>query len=141
MRGGSMLRIALSAIADAANISKEGKLNITGIFNNISATSFPAVHSSMVLVFVIEGERSEAQSEHTLKVDLIDEDGNHIIPSIEGNIKFSEIPPSGNIHVPQILHLVNVQFNNSGRHEFKIIINGEVRASVPINFTKSDTQR
>ena len=133
-----MLRIALSAIADTANISQEGKLNITGIFNSINATSFPAVHPSMVLVFVIEGERSEAQSEHKLKVDLIDEDGNLVIPSIEGNIKFAEIPPSGSIHAPQILHLVNVQFKKQGHHEFKIIINGEVRASVPININTAD---
>ena len=133
-----MLRIALSAIADTANISKEGKLNITGIFNSINVAGFPAAHPSMVLVFVIEGERSEAQSEHKLKVDLIDEDGNHVIPSIEGNIRFADIPPSGSIHAPQILHFVNVQFKNHGRHEFKIIINGEVRASVPINISASD---
>lgn len=130
-----MLRIGLSAIADAANISQEGKLNITGIFNNINATSFPAVHPSMVLVFVIEGERSEAQTEHALKVDLIDEDGNLLIPSIEGNMKFADIPPGERIHAPQILHMVNVQFKHQGHHEFKIIINGEVRASVPIAVT------
>ena len=133
-----MLRIALSAIADTANISKEGKLNITGIFNSINVAGFPAAHPSMVLVFVIEGERSEAQSEHKLKVDLIDEDGNHVIPSIEGNIRFADIPPSGSIHAPQILHLVNVQFKKEGHHEFKIIINGEVRASVPININTAD---
>lgn len=136
-----MLTISLATIADAANISREGKLNITGIFGNINAVSFPAQHPWMVLVFVINGDRSDAESEHKLKVDLIDEDGTLLIPSITGTIKFGATPASGIIHAPQIIQLSNVQFKQAGRHEFKIILNGEVRASVPVDVTQHKKQQ
>ncbi len=90
-----MLQISLAAIADAANISREGKLNITGIFGNINIVNFPAQHPWMVLVFVIDGEKSDAESEHKLKIDLIDEDGNLLIPSLQGNIKFGPVIQGG----------------------------------------------
>lgn len=135
-----MLKISLAVLADAANISKEGKLNLTGIFNNINAVNFPASHPWMVLVFLLEGDRSDAISEHKLKIDMIDEDGNLVIPSIEGAIKFT-VGPQGDIYAPQILQLANIQFKKSGRHEFKIIINGEVRASVPINVIKLESTK
>lgn len=136
-----MITIRLAAVADAANISREGKLNITGIFNNINASKFPVKHPLMVLVFVIEGERGDERAEHKLKVDLIDEDGNSLIPTLEGNIRFGPTGSSSNIHYPQIIQLANVEFRKAGRHEFKILLNGEVRGTVPITIAQVEKKQ
>jgi hypothetical protein len=136
-----MLTIRLAAIADTANVSREGKLNITGIFNNINAPKFPVKHPWMVLVFVIEGDRGDAGAEHKLKVDLIDEDGNHMIPTLEGTITFGPAGSGNPIHYPQIIQLANVEFKKPGRHEFKILLNGEVRSTVPINIALVEKQK
>jgi len=37
-----MIKIPLAVIADSANVSREGKLNILGIFQNIGAKIVPA---------------------------------------------------------------------------------------------------
>ena len=136
-----MLTVSLAAIADAANVSREGKLNITGIFDSISASAFPAYHPWMALVFVIEGDRGDAQAEHKLKVDLIDDDGNPVIQPLEGNIRFACDGPGGRINAPQILHLAHLKFDKPGTYEFKIIVNGEVRASVPIYLREAEQQQ
>ena len=136
-----MLEIKLATIADAANISREGKLNITGIFNNIKTASFPASHPCMVLVYVIEGDISDAQATHKLKVDLIDEDGNLVIPPLEGKINFKTVGSVNKMSASQIIQLANVQFKKHGRHAFKIILNGEVRATVPLEIIKIEKQQ
>ena len=136
-----MLEIKLATIADAANISREGKLNITGIFNNIKTASFPASHPCMVLVYVIEGDRSDSQAQHILKVDLIDEDGTLIIPSLEGKINFRTVGDVNKVSASQIIQFANVQFKKHGRHEFKILLNGEVRATVPLDIIKAEKQQ
>jgi len=134
-----VLGLRLAVVADAANISREGKLNITGIFNSINAHSFPATHPWMVLAFVIDGDARDAIPEHALKVDLIDSDGSHVLPSIEGKLSFGQMPSGGSLYVPQIIQLSGVKFMKACRHEFKIVIDGEVRGSVPIDVKQVET--
>ena len=136
-----MLEVKLAAIADAANISREGKLNITGIFNNIKTASFPATHPCMVLVYVIEGDSSDSQATHNLKVDLIDEDGNLLIPPLEGKINIRNVGSVDKVSASQIIQLANVQFKKPGRHEFKILLNGEVRSTVPLDIIRKEKQQ
>ncbi|MDP2167250.1 MAG: hypothetical protein Q8J64_02830 [Thermodesulfovibrionales bacterium] len=128
-----MLKVSMAVVADAANISQEGKLNICGIFNSVTVHQLPAVHPWMVLVFEIEGDRSDAHAEHKMKLDMIDADGASVLPPIEGEIKFGQVASGGTIRAPQILNIANIQFKKFGRHDIKIILNGEVMAEVPIN--------
>ena len=48
------MELTLALLADYANISREGKLNIMGIFEQIFALSFPAVHAQLQLVLRLE---------------------------------------------------------------------------------------
>jgi hypothetical protein len=127
-----MIEIPIALVADAANISREGKLNIMGSFNNISAASFPATHPFMVLVFVLEGDRSDADTNHSLKIDIIDEDGRDILPPLEGSVRFGQAAAGGKLNAPQILQFANVKFERPGKHEIKIILNNEVRKVIPL---------
>jgi hypothetical protein len=131
-----MLEVSFAALADAANVSQEGKLNVTGIFTEIYVSQVPATHPWMVLVFMIEGDRSDAQAEHKMKLDLIDADGESVLPPIEGPIKFGGLKPGRPLRAPHMVNIANVQFKKIGEHELKIILNGEVRAAIPINIVK-----
>lgn len=70
-----MLKVALGLLADYANVSREGKLNILGIFEQISAQSVPAVHPQMQLVMALEADRVDADREQKIGIELIDADG------------------------------------------------------------------
>lgn len=136
-----MLKIILAVVSDAANISREGKLNITGIFHNIKTSRFPASHPSMVLVYIIESDRGDNQQTHTLKIDLIDEDGSLLIPSLQGKINFKAAETVKQIRAPQIIQLSNVQFKKPGTHEFKIILNGEIMGTVPLDIIQIEKKK
>lgn len=57
------MNVSLALVADYANISREGKLNILGIFDRIAAQSVPAVHSQMQLIMRLEADRAESERE------------------------------------------------------------------------------
>jgi len=48
------MEVVLAVLADYANVSQEGKLNIMGIFDIISSEKFPTFHPEMKLVVQFE---------------------------------------------------------------------------------------
>jgi len=124
--------VSLALVADYANISQEGKLNILGIFDRITAQTVPAVHPQMQLIMAIEADRAEADRDQKIEIELIDADG-HKLFAIGGTMKFGSPPPGERIKVNHITQLNNLQFDRFGIYEFKILINNEVRRSVPLS--------
>lgn len=127
-----MVKVALALLADYANVSREGKLNILGIFDRVNAQNIPAVHPQMQLVMTLEADRGDADKEHKIEIELIDADGTKLF-SIGGNRRFP-LPPAGEqVRINHIIQLNNLQFNHFGNYEFKILINNEVRESIPLS--------
>lgn len=126
------MEIALALLADYANVSREGKLNILGIFDRIFTQSVPATHPQMQLIMTLEADRVEADREHKIEVELIDADGTKLF-SIGGNLKFSPPPPGEKVRLNHVIQLNNLRFNHFGSYEFKILINNEVRKTVPLS--------
>lgn len=129
------MEVALALLADYANVSREGKLNILGIFDRINAQSIPAVHPQMQLIMTIEADRVESNRGHKVDVELIDEDGTKLF-SIGGTLKFSSPPPGERIRINHIIQLNNLKFDRFGKYDFKILINNEVRKSIPLTITE-----
>ena len=131
-----MIHIPLALMADYANISREGKLNILGVFDNIYAPSVPALHPQMQLVMTIVADRLEANKEHKIKIELIDADNINTTFQIEGVIKF-EPPKSGeDIKINQIIQLNHIVFNEYGEHSIKILLDDEVKSSISLKIIK-----
>lgn len=134
-----MVKVALGLLADYANVSREGKLNILGIFEHITAQSVPAVHPQMQLVMALEADRGDADREHKIEIELIDADGTKLF-SISGDLKFGAPPSGGGIRINHIIQLNNLQFNRFGDYEFKIFVNNEVRDSIPLSVVELKQQ-
>ena len=81
------MEIKTAVLADTANVSQEGKLNITGIFNRIQSGSFPVTWPSMVLVVRLEAHSSEIGS-HKITIQVTDEDGGKLV-TVQGNLDIS----------------------------------------------------
>ena len=86
-----MIKIPLAVIADSANVSQEGKLNILGIFQNIGANNVPATHPQISLILTFQGERGDANSEHPIKIQMVSADG-EVMMNIEAKLRFN-MPP------------------------------------------------
>ena len=127
-----MIQVTLGLLADCANVSRESKLNILGIFDRLHAQNVPAAHPQMQLVLSFEADRADAEKTHTLAIDLIDADGSHLF-SLTGELRFGTPPPGEQVRINQVVQLNNLQFPRYGAYEFKVVVNNEVRRSVPLS--------
>jgi len=128
-----MIKIPLAVIADSANVSREGKLNILGIFQNIGASTVPATHPQSSLILTFEGERGDANSEHPIKIQMVNADG-EVMMNIEASLRFN-MPPAGehSVLAHQIFQFANITFPRFGTYDLNIFVNNEVRKTVSLN--------
>jgi hypothetical protein len=124
------LEITLALLADYANISREGKLNIMGIFEQIHAHHFPAVHAQMQLVIRLESTAFESGT-HPVHVSFIDEDA-HELFAIPGTLSVPESQAGENITTNQIFVLNGVVLPKAGIYEFVVNIREEELGRVPL---------
>lgn len=133
------MEVTLALLADYANVTREGKLNIMGIFEVIHAQSFPARHPQMQLIMRFESDPAEAGTTKDVEVQLVDEDGKKLM-SIGGEITLGQGRPGEPITTNQILTLNNMGFEKPGDYEFKILIQEEVRATVRLKVVQMTPQ-
>ena len=128
-----MITIPFAVIADGANVSQEGKLNILGIFQNIGASTVPATHPQISLILTFQGERRDANSEHPIKIQMVSADG-EVMMNIEASLRFN-MPPSGehSALAHQIFQFANITFPRFGTYDLNIFVNNEVRKTVSLN--------
>lgn len=125
------MELDFALIADAANVSQEGKLNILGIFDTIWGREFPVRHASMVFVLRVRADFTD-QGEHALEVRLIDADGKQLFRA-EGPIEVPGGAPGRPIKPHVILGLSGVSFAAPGDYSFEVIIDGHHLRSVPLH--------
>jgi len=122
----------LLLLADYANTTPNGKLNVLGIFDQINANQFPAAHLSMMAIAKISlelGERVDVPRPMALR--MLTEDGEPIV-ELTTELKFPPQQDNKRPEVNIIVQLANVTFPQPGRYELKLFINEETRAVTPI---------
>jgi len=129
------MEVKLAVLADYSNVSKEGKLNLLGIFDVIRARNFPAVHRNMQLVMILEAPSSEANTDKNVQVRLMNADGKRVF-EVGAQLKLAQPPPGEVIKSPQILNLNNIPFDRPGDYAFCILINGEEKGRVRLKLVK-----
>jgi hypothetical protein len=131
------LDLSFLLVADHANVSADGKLNILGVFSNITAVQFPTVHPSLSLVIQFTARPAEYGRQFTLQVKLIDEDGQSGPVNISGN---AVVPQAGNGQdavLPFVFNLQQVTFPKPGTYEFSILVDNDVKGAVPIHLMQA----
>src|SRR5918911_4363143 len=124
------MELTLALLADYANISREGKLNIMGIFEQIHAPNFPAVHAQMQLVIRLEASPFEAGM-HEVRVTFIDADG-HELFAMAGLLNIPESTAGQNVSINQIFVLNGTVLPKAGVYEFVISLSAEELGRVPL---------
>ena len=124
-------RICLAA--DFANVDRSGKLNMLGAFNRIMLKEFPGTHHSMYVVIRLAAELGEFEQEKMLKVGLFDQDAHEMWSTPD--IPFTIPAPKGGrtADFNAIIEVRSLEFQNPGRHEFRVFVNGDYKGSIPID--------
>jgi hypothetical protein len=117
--------LRLAAVCEGAHERPDGRLDLAGIFNDLSAPGFPALQERMTVVFVVEWELDEA-GELPLRADLIDESGRKLL-TIQGHTQVEardrdRSPPQTRLIMP----LEKVVFPKPGRYRFELVAGSDV---------------
>jgi hypothetical protein len=117
-------------LADEANISQEGKLNVLGVFDRIAAGTFPVMHPRMVFAFRVQAEFADSGQSFAVQVRLLDED-NAVLFDASGEIAAPIVPPGEFVTANQVFTLVGVQFPHPGLYRFVVTLAGEEAHETP----------
>jgi hypothetical protein len=109
----------MALIADEANLSQEGKLNVLGAFDRIAAPAYPTVHPKMVFVFRIEAGYGDGGKLVPVRIRLMDDDG-QVIFEAGGEIMAPEVAPGDFATAHQIFTLVGAEIPRPGVYKFVI---------------------
>jgi hypothetical protein len=124
------MQVNLAVLADYANVTGDGKLNILGIFDRINLVQIPAMHPQMHLVLRLEAHPAELDRSHNVEIRLHDPEGTTIF-EVKG-----EITPRGEpgrpVSTNQILTLNNLQLEKVGDYVFVVLINNDVKTEIPL---------
>jgi hypothetical protein len=109
----------LAVLADYANSTNDGKLNVMGIFSRIRSANFPARHSQCHLVISCETNDMDLGKTFPYSVKLQDPDGKKLM-GMEGTVTVRG--QSGSHDVNLILRLNDLVFPEPGNYQFLIDI-------------------
>lgn len=123
------MEVTVAVLADAANVSQEGNLNILGIFSHIAAANFPAQHASATLVLQIRASRAEQGQHLHMTIRLMDED--EVLTEVEGELVVPTAAGPGDPILNSLLALRMLPLPKAGAYAFHILVNGTERATVP----------
>ena len=116
--------LRFSAVCDDARTSPDGKLDLHGVYHDLSAPGFPAKQDHLVRVLVIEWPDKD-QGRFQCKADLEDSQCN-ISLTVEGE---SEVRAAPEGHPPPRSQLVmpmdGVIFPKPGQYLFRVKVKGE----------------
>lgn len=126
------MNVELAVVADYANTSADGKLNILGIFNTIFAVSYPAVHPDMKLVIRFGVHPSEIGPTRRLAIQLRSDDGRKVLEAVlNWTITPSTSLGAETLHADQVIGISGLRLEAPGSYEFVILVNDEVKAQIP----------
>ncbi len=120
------MELTLALLADYANISQEGKLNVLGVFDAIFAPEFPALHTELHLVLRFEAGPAERGQTKSIEIKLIDQDGN-TLGILSGKLPLPEESPTLVMGLNQILRFQHLVFERPGDYRFHVLVNGETK--------------
>jgi hypothetical protein len=128
------VRIPMAVLADEANVSQEGKLNLMGIFDRIAAASFPVLHPKMVFAFRVEAEFADSGRSFPVVVAMEDAEGKTLFDA-EGQIVAPIVAPGEFATANQVFSLVGVQFPAPGIYRFVVRLGEELPHVTPFLLT------
>ena len=124
--------VTLAALADSANISQEGKLNILGEFNQIYASSLPLQHAAMSLVLRLEAGPVEYGQEKQVEIRLVDADGISLLDVGTAKVSVPNAGPGKRARLVTVLNIRNTVLESYGDYAFVVLVNGDEKATVPL---------
>ena len=126
----------LAVLADFASITREGKLNILGIFDEINPPKLPAQLPIFYVVISYEAGPAEFETEKSTQIAMTDADGN-VMVRLEQKITVPRASrPGTRSTMNQISGIVGLPFPRAGDYQFAILIDGREDKTVRLRINE-----
>ena len=119
-------------IAEYANVSTGGKLNVMGIFNTLFAARFPARHPSLHIVAKLSSGAAEANVSKRLKIKLLNDDGTEIWATPELPLKVPASVNGRRVENNVIVALTDLVFPTDGDYQFSLLVDDDEKDVAPL---------
>ena len=129
------MEVSLAVLADYANISREGKLNVMGIFDRVMVRQLPGRLPPTHLVIRLDAGAAEMDVEHGIRVQLTGPDGEALF-HIDGAFTPRGAEPGLAVSVNHIINIGNLPIQKEGGHRVVVWVDGELKREVPLQVTK-----
>ena len=130
------MEVAFALLADAANVSREGKLNVLGAFDRIYGSKFPLTWPRMVLVTRFVASAAEFGAEKSLEIVTLDADGKRL-GGATGKMRVPTAQSGRQLKINHVLPMT-VTFPAPGGYSIEILVNGESKATVPLEVVQRE---
>ena len=132
------MEIEAFLLCDAAT-DHQGKLNILGAFDNLWVWQIPAKHPQCSIAARVRFDQIE-QGDHSVKIQIIDEDGQNIAPKLEGSLSIHPAPGTNSAVANLILHIQGLELKQFGSYQIDLAIDGQLQASLPLRVSEIPKQ-
>ena len=117
------MKLRFAAVCDDARTTPEGRIDVRGVFHDLSAPGFPAQQDRLVLVLVLEWGR-EDQGQYRFRADLEDEEGN-VSLTVEGETEVHRPEPGRPpVWSQLVMPMEGIIFPHPGQYTFRLRVKG-----------------
>jgi hypothetical protein len=131
--------VAFALLADAANVSREGKLNVLGIFDRLHGSKFPFTWPRMMLVMRFVASAAEYGTEKSIDIITLDADGKKL-GTASGKMTLPTGASGRQLKINHVLPMT-MTFPAPGEYSIEILINGEPKATVPLEVVQREERK
>jgi hypothetical protein len=118
------VHLRFATICEDARATPEGRLDLHGVYHDLSAPGFPAKQEHLVLVLVLEWERQD-HGRYKFKADLEDPRGK-VSLTVEGETEVHQPAPGSPPSRSQlIMPIEDVVFPIPGQYQFRVKVKGK----------------
>ena len=125
------MNVEMFVLCDAAT-DHAGKLNILGAYDTILGSKMPLPCASVVLAARLRF-RQEEQGRKNCELRVMDYDGRAVLPPLLAHMDVVIPESRDSAAVNLIVNLANITFQRPGPYRIDLVMDAQVRASLPID--------
>jgi hypothetical protein len=132
------MELILAVACEEARDRPDGRLDLVGVFDELSAPGFPAKQAAMTVVFVMEWPPEEVGRQE-FRADLIHTDGTRVV-TIEGH---TDVSTDGRTRprTRLIMPMKEVVFPQAGEYRFRLTVGDEGRTAFSLFVSREPGER
>lgn len=125
------MEMTVGALADYANRTDDGKLNIIGAFDRVVSAQFPFTLAEMFVIVHLRQDAGETRGQRDLQIELFGPDGRAVLSIRRGfEAGAGDGTPAGSIH--SLVRLKGTVFPRPGQYEFVVRVDDARVGAIPI---------